>query len=287
MHSKIQNIGWLIMLLISFTAHAQYRSVFGKTASSWNTLNTAQVDVVRSDSFYYTHDSTWNGKVYKVILQKSRSDLRFLLREDTATGKVWGINKSDSTEVELMDMTLHVGDKFYFTPDFGLKVTSISSRNDRVYIRFEDDASMHGDTLYFIEGIGPTKGLFYKLQNDSRQYLLCAHQDGAIAYLNNSRMPWGGKCSYMETGVFDGLQPASTINVYPNPSAGSMTFSFENQANEKFYLYIYDGLGRKTGTIETSENRIILEKGNKTAGIYYYELVRDGAIVQSGKMKFL
>jgi hypothetical protein len=52
-------------------------------------------------------------------------------------------------------------------------------------------------------------------------------------------------------------------------------------------LYIYDGLGRKTDAIGTIENRIILEKGNKTAGIYYYELVRDNAIVQSGKLKFL
>jgi hypothetical protein len=284
-----------LLLLLPLLSQAQYRSVFGKKSTSWNVL-TEIIDGVRTDSITSTGDSVLNGKTYKVVKHHGGNEFLCLIREDTSRGRVWVLLKG--SELLVMDLSLQENDSFPFageikaSDDNNLPVTRTFNMNGLKYIAFQPLTTE--DSTYFIEGIGPTTGFFYKIDSDlgyyyfgREDYLLCSYKDGHRVYTNNStRAEIHGKCYVNIVDLKEKNIANEAVHVFPNPGSSIIDFQFRNAGAIITTLLIYDPLGCLTDKISTNSNSIQISKGNKAAGIYYYCLLRQNQLISSGKIEF-
>ena len=63
------------------------------------------------------------------------------------------------------------------------------------------------------------------------------------------------------------------LKIYPNPFDRSTTLEFSNDRLESFNLEVYNMLGNRVRRVENIvSNKVVLEKGDLTSGIYFIEL---------------
>lgn len=283
------------LLLIPVISHAQYKSVFGKKATSWNVL-TEVMDANVTDSIYSIDDSLINGTIYKVARHHSGQLLCFL-REDTTKGKVWVLQKDSIHEYLVMDASLRLWDSFAiaYNPDtynyLYRYIRSIYTRDHQRYMSFTGRG--YEDTISFIGGIGPNIGFFYKILSNmsihygSEDYLLCAYKDGERVYTNNSfNSELRGKCNAIISTGLKEFEKSEQVKVFPNPSASVTNFQFTNERRLRYLVSIYDQLGRLIDNVSTNGNTLKIDKGNKPAGIYYYRLLQQDKLISVGKIEF-
>lgn len=284
-----------LLLLFPVFSHAQYQSVFGKKSTSWNVL-TEIIDGVRTDSISCTSDSVLNGKTYKVVKHLRGNAFLCFMREDTVVGKVWVLRKD--SELLAMDMALQENDLFPFAVEISnggndyLPVKRIYNRNRLKYIGFEPTTTE--DSTYFIEGIGPTIGFFYKIDSGlgyyyfgMDDYLLCAYKDGQRVYTNNSIRPEvNGKCLVYIVGLKEKAATESRVTIFPDPSASVIAFQFRNEKSITTVLMLYNQSGQFMESTSSTGNILQVSKGNKAAGIYYYRLLQQGQLISAGKIEF-
>ncbi len=60
---------------------------------------------------------------------------------------------------------------------------------------------------------------------------------------------------------------------YPNPMTHSGSFVLPNNLQNTYIIKLFDSTGRLVSEYETSENRFILQRGNLSAGTYYYKFI--------------
>ncbi|CAA6815963.1 MAG: Unknown protein [uncultured Aureispira sp.] len=75
------------------------------------------------------------------------------------------------------------------------------------------------------------------------------------------------------------------VKVYPNPFTQNATLEVEGKDYNELQLTLYDVSGRTV--LETqaySNNRIELSRGNLQPGIYFYQLLGDDALINTGKL---
>jgi hypothetical protein len=282
------------LLLMPLLSQAQYKSVFGKKSTSWNVL-TEIADGNNTDSINCSEDSLVNGKSYKLV--EHRYSILCLIREDTVTGRVWILQKGKAKEDLVMDLNLQIGDSFplFYDPSFdttyNVRVVSILHKDNRKYISFDIRNTL--DSNYFMEGIGPSVGFFYKIVYGypdyfgGEDYLLCAYKDSDRVYVNNSfNSKVRGRCRVSFAGLKE--EPIQkSLEIYPNPAASSINFQFNNTEAIASSVYVYDQLGRLADKVITNTNIIQISKGNKPAGIYYYRLLQYDQLISSGKIEFV
>ncbi len=80
------------------------------------------------------------------------------------------------------------------------------------------------------------------------------------------------------TGISNRKSEIQNPQFFPNPLASFSTLTFSNPQKIKFTFSLYDITGRVVGTVSTASDKIVLEKGNKQAGVYFFRLenVRTG-----------
>ena len=76
----------------------------------------------------------------------------------------------------------------------------------------------------------------------------------------------------------------NSFTTYPNPSSNNINFKSDN-LNE-FIIDVYDLVGRKIYTEQTSNGAVQLLKGLNKSGTYIYHVSVDGAVVHSNKFIF-
>ncbi len=114
----MKNYLFIILIAVSIcfsqNVNAQYKSIFGKTETSWNVLITAP-DIDLTDSLVVTYDTVDNGLTYKKLVNiryNLYSNFHGLLREDTSLGKIWFKKEYDTVENLISNLSLALGDTF-------------------------------------------------------------------------------------------------------------------------------------------------------------------------------
>jgi hypothetical protein len=75
------------------------------------------------------------------------------------------------------------------------------------------------------------------------------------------------------------------VQVEPNPFTEAAFFNVESLDDfENFTISVYDQTGRLLRQIQHTGNRIPLERGNLTAGLYFYKIEADGRLLNTGKL---
>jgi hypothetical protein len=77
---------------------------------------------------------------------------------------------------------------------------------------------------------------------------------------------------------------ASSFTTCPNPASDFINFKSSNIS--EFTIDVYDLVGRKIVTEQTSNGEISFSKGLNNSGTYIYHVLIDGAIVHSNKFIF-
>ncbi len=79
--------------------------------------------------------------------------------------------------------------------------------------------------------------------------------------------------------------PANVIaNIYPNPFTTSINISLDPSQIKTCELIIYNALGVAVRTVIINKDLTILETSNLTSGIYFYKIISNDKIIQSGRL---
>lgn len=78
----------------------------------------------------------------------------------------------------------------------------------------------------------------------------------------------------------------ANVKVFPNPFSEQATFEIETDKNyQNLNLTIYNIMGQTVKTlISDNNNRIVLDRNGLKAGIYFYKIQSDNAVLDSGKI---
>jgi len=259
-------------------------------------------------------DTVINNSEYKVVeqsefgLHPNNWEVVGFIREDSVK-KVYFNNNFN--EVLLYDFNVSPGDivnisspyinpftlQFEFFNYLQMSVVSIDSviinEEFKKIIELNPICTSFQKT-YWIESIGDTKGILNNIvpmacigdsivvdwQGASVNELLCCKVDSLILFNN----PSYNSCYYYSTaGIYEKKNNIS-IKIYPNPIVDISTFEITNQQSELKYLEFYNITGKKVKTIETKENKIIIDRLDFKNGFYIYKLIIENKQTKVGKI---
>ena len=107
-----------------------------------------------------------------------------------------------------------------------------------------------------------------------------ASNDGDVT-LNNGESDWWIVKLSPEVGIEEHSQNFEP-EVSPNPFATSTSITLSNSQN--FQLELYDLFGNKVLSKEGKSQKIFLERGNLSSGIYFYQLIVNNRSINLGKL---
>jgi hypothetical protein len=75
------------------------------------------------------------------------------------------------------------------------------------------------------------------------------------------------------------------INVYPNPFSESLTLQVSSAAKETNYIFeIYNLMGQEVLRSPINQQKIVIQRGNLSAGIFFYKIESHQEVIQTGKI---
>jgi hypothetical protein len=89
-------------------------------------------------------------------------------------------------------------------------------------------------------------------------------------------------CDYYPTGIAE-LQRPKRITVYPNPAKDYVDFESTNQTHD-LQLVFRDLQGRCIQQIPLESEKTRISTGDWKAGFYFYSLIQNGRVMESGKL---
>lgn len=93
------------------------------------------------------------------------------------------------------------------------------------------------------------------------------------------------KSQPLNTGILNIEAGKQNLMLYPNPIKTSAILEIDRQiVLEKAELYIYDLCGRMVKTILIPQHKITFHKDNLSGGMYFYEVLNNFGILQSGRI---
>ena len=306
---KTKRLLFAFALLVSATCVGQdsivYKSVFGDSSTMWyiyayytyfweggtdarahlsgdtitldgNTYSYIRTDPIESNYCYY---DILSGRA---LLRESNDHSKLYFRYSPWNGSQWCYDP----EILIMDLNLNVGDTLdthYWNnaPDNDsvpkIRVDSIFYKNGNKVLRtnlYQRSYSNFTDTLFFIEGVGPSFGLYYPVQI-FRYSLACQYKDGIANYHGKAYYHRYDNCSPCEyDGGTNGPNEDKSISVYPNPAYS--TLNIQMSYPFAYDLVIRDVCGRdliNQGNIH-GDHTISIDR--LPAGLYYVTIVSQG-----------
>ncbi|MCP4442947.1 MAG: T9SS type A sorting domain-containing protein [Aureispira sp.] len=82
----------------------------------------------------------------------------------------------------------------------------------------------------------------------------------------------------------DFLVDQVTVKVYPNPFQNQTTFEIKGGDYQQIELNVYDITGRTVQQVISADNKILLNRANMQQGLYIYQLIGDGQLINTGKV---
>lgn len=277
MQSLLKSLSTILFLAnIFFTYGQSYIPTIGGDNDWYVVWRSSEIDLNR---LYFTGSETFIGGEKYVSLYVEKDSLTFLgyLKEDSLSQRIYFYNYDNqsnpnlNTEILLYDFSLTQGDTVYVsspsspsdpgTPSIQhtLVVDSIGDYNILVddltffgLIPFINDSARvinlhslstnHQDEITWVAGIGSLAG---PLRNGveaglSTQYeLSCFYRDSLLSYKAVSTEVFGlSGCLYESVGLAPQLN--KRINIYPNPSSGTLRIEVSNGAKKIERLEVYN-----------------------------------------------
>ncbi len=247
----------IVLILLSLNTmkviSQPYKSIFGITSTSWNVAYAMLEDWTLTDSLVVRNDTVINNHNYKYVQDIGFVQYGGYIREDTNSGKVWYLDKSQMhKEYLIMNLSLNVGDTFIIhkavPPADSIRIVdSIKYINGdkRIYLS-DKSITLTFEPLTFIEGIGPNAGIIFQLYQSTfpsmGSYLLCAHKDNVQSFINTS--PYFNGVCYIHTGGIEEYKSENfKLKIFPNPSSNKIIINYSQLINEGDIL-IYNTLGQ-------------------------------------------
>jgi uncharacterized repeat protein (TIGR01451 family) len=85
-------------------------------------------------------------------------------------------------------------------------------------------------------------------------------------------------------GINENKEEIISLKIYPNPFTADATIQFDNKVSDAT-LIIYDMLGQKLKAINhISGDKVVINRGNISNGIYFIRLIQDNKIIAAGKI---
>lgn len=285
----------LFLSFISIQIKAQdFETICKIQSTSWNAASGA-CDFIITDSTIIIGDTLYNGNTYFTLYNfgYSENDSLGFLREDTVSGKLWYRHSlNNPPEFLIMDLSLQKNDIFTlcgFNDSIDIIVdTTYYDNEGRKHVDFGFgilDICGSVSQFEFIEGIGPTPGLFYQgdfYEPYCNSALLCCTKDGQQIFSN---LIFNNVCMINETGIRETpLNNNSTI--YPNPTSHSFQVKFRNDNEDLYTLEIYSSTGQRVYSFQTNSDSINIDDRLSGSGLYFYKLSSEKGEKYSGKIVF-
>ena len=237
-----------------------YQSVFGDSVARWYETEgwgCAEVydvfadDTVRVDGILYKR---WRKMDNEGDCLFGHDFPIFLFRESARHDKVYARRMNSSSNISseklIMDLDLDVGETLEGMR--AIEVDSVFMREGRKILRtkyyIESATMLRTDTLYFMEGIGPSFGMTYafKIPVDWFLSLICYYRDDIFVYHNADYYNYGfGDCLvwWIEDGIDESDVDGKGFVLFPNPTTGIMNVKLPSTGTYK--LKIISTLGMK------------------------------------------
>lgn len=89
--------------------------------------------------------------------------------------------------------------------------------------------------------------------------------------------------NFISVGFWEPRKPAYTVSVYPQPLSDAACIEVKGPAGAA-RLRIFDQTGRQALALDAAEPRFLLRRGDLPAGMYFFRVEMDGAVIGSGKL---
>jgi hypothetical protein len=111
-----------------------------------------------------------------------------------------------------------------------------------------------------------------------RKFLLIV----SIILLTTAAHSQATRAGFTSAGTQTGI-----LRFYPNPATTTITFDFQRSYDKGYSIQIYNAvLGRKMMEQTNIPDKISIELGNFTRGVYVYQLIdKTGKLVETGKFQ--
>jgi len=201
------------------------------------------------------------------------------IRQEKSEKKVYFYSYNSEQEYILYDFSLSIGDtlknsigQYYYLYD--PTITDIDSILVKgIYHKRFKLTGIETDSLYHIEGIGSTLGLFIWGEDSvGGNRLVCFKKDGEDIY------PENGDCEIMYSNELS----ENELLLYPNPV--STYFSISQKSKKQLKIELFDMQGRKVLSKLSDEVLINTNVSNLNNGFYFLKIEEDGNQIHSEKL---
>ena len=93
-----------------------------------------------------------------------------------------------------------------------------------------------------------------------------------------------GNCSSLSSPIMNAEETNEVVNIFPNPFNTYVNVILNNQIFTDSELRLYNILGEMVINSTLNKQFISLETNNLPSGIYFYSIINDNKIIQSGKL---
>lgn len=264
------------------------------------------LDALMNGSIRIQDDTAINQASYKKVFLKTEffsESLVGFVREDEDLGKMWFINNIDNKENLVMDMALEAGDTFniFYMSDCGIgssegeiaTVVEVSMLEARKVITFNRGfgGGLICDSLKFIEGVGPNATLFFQntflnYQISGIAYKTCKmYQEDTLSFPYFSEFDLCGQ----PTALHEASKLIGKFSIIPNPNNGEFFLKSDNPDMEfkRLLFKIYDLNGKEIVSVDMGFNTYVKQLkqfAEFPVGLYFYKIIMDNKLFQSGKM---
>lgn len=212
------------------------------------------------------------------------------IRYDSVQNKVFYLPNVDSTELEIYDFNLQVGELLPMQPSIfqagmvdSIENVSLFGTTLKKYYTTPDMSGAQYQDNYILEGIGGSNGLTYFQPMYSvvsggifTTQLVC-FQNGDDTYA-----PLTGECPLLElVSTKDKLDELLTVLVSPNPTQGDFSVLVAEGLLGANFM-VTDCLGRRVQSSVLGES--VSFATLPAPGIYFWQIEKQGRLVGAGKI---
>lgn len=299
---KTKRLLFAFALLVSATCVGQdsivYKSVFGDSSTMWyihswwsdgggtDVRKCLSDDTIVIDGLNYNfvrhvwEESFWDLEAFghaPLLLRESEDHSKLFFRSYCGeSGSVVG------PEILIMDLGLEVGDTLdthgWSELDCdveggvpSIRIDSIFYKNNKKILQtnlYQSGSHYITDTLFFIEGVGPSFGPYYPRHSYPVE-LNCHFKDDSEEY----HAEYHGLYHYIINCVWGYIVGADTpdsdksISIYPNPTNGA--FNIQSSSSSAYNFVVRDSYGRILMNGYDIEGTRKVDIGNVPPGVYY------------------
>lgn len=307
-------IVFFLIVGLALNTQAQYRSVFGDTITTWTYVYQFDQSEFSNIASYFEHFASdtvvWDGVTYKYLrlgysqetfyydtalrTEVSFTPREFVLRESADHSRLYRRTNEEDGEILIMDLNWQVGDTIVLwnrwlgqssdttTIDSIYYVDGRKHLRTNHYLKFRrGDYPECIDTLFFIEGVGPTLGFEpFEASHTLVPMLCCYLRDledyRAIVEYQRNFPAWQIWQEFenlclppIEIGI-DVSDVSNPITVHPNPTHGIVHLELPDGGKTDVEVFDFRGL-RVLATVLDGENPKI-DLSHLPRGVYFLNL---------------